>query len=101
MYTQVQATDDRRILFREATDARLEIAWTGSDGVRHSLRGEARDSSAIGLSGVFPDSVPEGQLLSIRLKPSEFRGLGVVRYSTPIAGGFLIGIALKGKLRPT
>ena len=60
--------------------------------------GEARDSSTQGLSGVFPELPPIGQMLSVKFTESGILSLGVVRHSTPVDGGFLIGIAQLGEL---
>lgn len=57
---QMEKADDRRALVREITDAPLELTWTDSDGVRHSVVGAARDTSSDGLSGVFPTRLPTG-----------------------------------------
>jgi hypothetical protein len=92
---------DRRLHVREVIDAGLEIEWTSSDGVRHSMVGSAMDSSKAGLAGVFPDYAPIGQNLTVKLIDAGLRGQGVVRHSTPVDAEFLIGIALTGDLKDT
>ena len=98
MDVQMETSTDRREQLREATETRLEINWADSNGVWRSTIGSARDSSPEGLSGVFPDPVPVGHMLSVKFIESGILSLGVVRHSTPVDGGFLIGVTQVGDL---
>ena len=94
----MESSTDRRLHERDATEARLEIEWTGFDGVRESRVGRAVDSSTHGLSGVFPGSASIGQIVTVEFPELEIFGVGVIRHSTPVDDGFLVGIALIGDL---
>jgi len=95
----METPNNRRKLPREATDAKIKVEWSSADGVRHTVAGNARDGSADGLSGVFPDPAPKGQLVLVRFTELGILGLGVVRHSTPVDHDYLVGIALIGDLQ--
>ena len=98
MDVQMETSTDRRMQLREAAGTRLESNWADSNGVWRSTIGSARDSSPEGLSGVFPDPVPVGDMLSVKFIESGILSLGVVRHSTAVDEGFLIGITQMGEL---